>query len=804
MLKVKPPVLILTLLLLIFQECQTFKAPRRGFVSWLPGSRWEESLLTGNGTIGALVIGRPHDETIILNHALLYLPASDRLPPINQASRLAEIRRLMLQGRFTEAAGIPVELGNAAGYGGTRWTDPFMPAMDIRIEMPGSNVRDYVRSVDFATGETTVRWRADNGRFERTLFVSRADSCVVMRIKGTGKINSRLEFCMHPVEWNQREMVFSAIEAPEIAADSNWLTYRSSFQRHYEGNPQGYEAVGKVIPCGGRVYSQGNRIMVENADEVLLLMRLEPNYNWTDSHIEKMQMILNAQTTDYKELLSRHVKIHGALYNRVRLSLGGEKARSLQAETLVARARAKVTPAMIERLFDAARYNIICATGTRPPNLQGIWNGNWTPPWSSDFTQDGNVEVAVSGLLEGHLPELLKAYTDYQESLMPFYEDNARRLYGCRGIHVPSRTSTHGWDIHFGDTWCLTFWTAGAGWAASYFYDYYLYTGDLDFLREHAYPFMKAAALFYEDFLTIGKDGRYVFNPSYSPENNPANSSSQACINATMDVMVAKQLLRNCIAAAKILQTDEISVTKWTEMLERMPEYAINSDGALREWLWPGLEDNYAHRHVSHLYGLYDMIDPEIAASPELRAAARVAIEKRMEMRRRENGGEMVFGLAQMACIAANLGDARLTEELINWMAANYWTNSLASLHNPGNLFNMDLSGGFPAAIMRALVYSEPGLLKLLPALPESWPEGQIEGILARGQIEVGQLRWNKNGLSVSLESLRAQSVILKLPRPAQAITLQKGAAVRRLTENATWRVELPAAQTVTIDFRFD
>jgi hypothetical protein len=224
---------------------------------------------------------------------------------------------------------------------------------------------------------------------------------------------------------------------------------------------------------------------------------------------------------------------------------------SLQAETLVARARAKVTPAMIERLFDAARYNIICATGTRPPNLQGIWNGNWTPPWSSDFTQDGNVEVAVSGLLEGHLPELLKAYTDYQESLMPFYEDNARRLYGCRGIHVPSRTSTHGWDIHFGDTWSLTFWTAGAGWAASYFYDYYLYTGDLDFLREHAYPFMKAAALFYEDFLTIGKDGRYVFNPSYSPENNPANSSSQACINATMDVMVAKQLLRNCIAALK-------------------------------------------------------------------------------------------------------------------------------------------------------------------------------------------------------------------------------------------------------------
>jgi len=804
MLKMKPQILFLTIVLFILQECQSYKAPRRGFVSWLPGSRWEESLLTGNGTIGAMVIGRPHDETIILNHAALYLPASDRLPPINQASRLAEIRGLMLQGRFTDATKIPVELGNAAGYGGTRWTDPFMPAMDIRIEMPGSNVHDYARSVDFTSGETTVYWRDDNGRFERQLFVSRADSCVVLRIKGSGKISVRLEFNMHPVEWTQRETVFGAIEMTEVAADSNWLTYRSSFKRRYDGSPQGYEAVGEVITHSGRVYSEANRVVVENANEVLFLMRLEPNYDWEHSRIETMKTALDKQPADFARLLSRHVKIHGELYNRVRLNLGGENTRSLQSETLVARAREKVTPAMIERLFDAARYNIICATGVRPPNLQGIWNGNWTPPWSSDFTQDGNVQVAISGLLDGHLPELLKAYTGYQESLVPFYEDNARRLYGCRGIHVPSRTSTHGWDIHFGDTWCLTFWTAGAGWAASYFYDYYLYTGDLDFLRENAYPFMKAAVLFYEDFLTIGKDGRYVFNPSYSPENNPANSTSQACINATLDVMVAKQLLRNCIVAAAILKVDSEAVGKWTEMLKRMPDHEVNSDGALREWLWPGLEDNYAHRHVSHLYGLYDIIDPEIAASPELRAAARVAIEKRMEMRRHENGGEMVFGLAQMAFIAANLGDARLTEELINWMAANYWTNSLASLHNPGNLFNMDLSGGFPAAIMRTLVYSEPGLLKLLPALPESWTEGQIEGLLTRGQIEVRQLRWNKNGLSVSLESGKDQTVKIELPQPVEKITGKGSELIKRLpNEDTVWLVELSAGQIVTIDFRY-
>jgi hypothetical protein len=788
----------------LFQTCSLpLKVPEKGFVSWLPGSCWEEALLTGNGTIGAMAIGRPHDETIILNHALLYLPASDRLAPINQAGRLEEIRRLLLSGKYAEATKIPMQLGEADGYGGTRWTDPFMPALDIRIDMSGSNVKDYARAVNFTTGEASVVWRDENGSYRRDLFASRADSCVVIRIKGSGKINAAIELRMHPLEWSQRELVFGAIESVETAAQDKWLTYRSNFKRRYADSPEGYEAVGKVIQRGGRLHSEGNRIMVSGAVEVLVLMRLEPNFKRENSRIADLKADLDSRTTEYARLLGRHVKLHGELYKRVKLDLGGKKIRRLQSEALISQAQDKVIPAMVERIFDAARYNTICATGTRPPNLQGIWNGNWTPPWSSDFTQDGNLQVAVSGLLSGHLTELIQSYCDYQESMLPFYEDNARRLYGCRGIHVPSRTSSHGWDIHFGETWCLTFWTAGAGWAASFFYDYYLYTGDLSFLRTRAYPFMKAAALFYEDFLTIGDNGKYIFNPSYSPENNPANTPSQACINATMDVMVAKQLLRNCIAAAEALKTDKEAVIKWTEMLTRMPDYEVNPDGALREWLWPGLEDNYAHRHVSHLYGLYEMIDPDIAGDQRLMSAVRTSIEKRMEFRRREKGGEMVFGLAQMAFIAANLGDAALVEELIDWMAGRYWNNSLASLHNPGNLFNMDLSGGFPAAVMRALVYSEPGVVGLLPALPPSWSRGRVEGVLARGQIEIKSLDWRKNRLTVAMRSQIEQTVKLRLPRPVKTVQ-GKDRRLFNIDAGDQYHLTLPAGRVVKLAFRFE
>ncbi len=788
-----------------FQKAQARKfhsnAPDRGFTSWLPARSWEEALLSGNGTIGAMVIARPHDETIILNHALLYLPASYPVKPINQASRLDEIRKLLLAGKYTDATKIPVEQSEKEGYGGLRWTDPYMPAFDIRLNMAPSNIKHYARSVNFETGESIVDWEDSCGKFQRKLFVSRADSIVVLSIRGTGKINCDFMFSQRPYEWSQMEFVNGSIGETSAEASTEWLTYRSSFKRRWKGSLEGYEGVGRVIQKGGTQTVSENRIVIKDAREVLLFVSIKPNYDWTNSQVKNMKQSLKAVQADYEILIERHTKIHGELFNRVTLDLRGGEDHSLDSETMVLKARKKVTPAIIEKLFDASRYNILCATGTNPPNLQGIWNGNWTPPWSSDFTQNGNLQVAISSFLCGNMPELITAYFDYQDKMLPYYRDNARRLYGCRGIHIPSRTSTHGRNIHFDETWCMTFWTAGAGWAANFYYDYWLYTSDKNFLAKRAYPFMKEAALFYEDFLTLGEDGRYIFNPSYSPENNPANSESQACINATIDVMVAKQLLRNCIKTARTLETDQEKVIKWKDMLSKMPDYEINEDGVLREWLWPGFKDNYAHRHVSHLYGLYDMIDPDIAASPELTRAAKGAIEERMKIRRRDNGGEMVFGMVQMAFVAANLEESGTTDELINWMASRYWTNSLASLHNPGSLFNMDLSGGFPAAVIRTLIYSEPHFISLLPALPSNWLTGKIEGILLRGQIEMKSLQWDKKDISITLRSSTSQEVTLKVPGEIKTIkTSDKELKIKSLTEDSNkCLLELPGNQNVLL-----
>lgn len=563
--------------------------------------------------------------------------------------------------------------------------------------------------------------------------------------------------------WGPEEMFKRGIKEVIASAEDNWLSYRSNFRRTWPGSLQGYEGAAKVVARGGKMSAEKEKISIRGADEVLVLVRIELLKDYNASQLPVLKRELSAIEPDFETLLKRHAKVHGEIFNRMRLDLGGGADHALTSEELLAKSRVgNLSKALLEKEFDACRYNILSSSGELFPNLQGIWNGTWAPPWSSDFTMNGNVQCAIAANLPANMPELMEPYFRYLESQMPDYRENARRLYGCRGIHVPSRTSSHGLNNHFDGTWPMTFWTAGAGWAAQYFYDYYLYTGDREFLRKRALPFMKEAALFYEDFLIEGPDGKYLFSPSYSPENNPKNNPSQACINATMDIAVARELLGNLIAGCERLNTDPDGVKRWKTMLAKMPEYMINADGAVKEWTTPLLEDNYAHRHCSHLYGLFASMPPEIAADAGLQKAFYRAAQRRMEFRRRENGGEMAFGLVQMGLATTSLHDAAMSYEVVDWLANNFWANNLVSTHNPKSLFNTDICGGLPALIIKMLADSRPGRIELLPALPKQWPTGRIEGIRCRGQIELCSLAWNQDRINVALRSAVDQRVELR------------------------------------------
>ena len=790
----------------------------RGFVSAQPARIWEEGLLCGNGTIGANAMSRPLDERILFTHERLFLPMGPPVMPPDQSARLFEIRRLIERGLYQQATELQFGLSGQQSF---MYPDFFVPAFDLTLRSAGQGeVRDYGRSVDFQTGEATVRWADDRGRFERRIFVSRADGVAVIALAGPGPGRLDCRLSLEPREPSDQlnsdsdiakrshEMFAEHVGDIRTTASPAGLTYANRYLKAYPGSIHRLEGCARVIASGGTTEADTNGVLtVKGADRILVFVDLRPVYDPEKPELKNLEAKLAALPDDYAGLLERHARLHGALFNRMRLDLGGGADHRRTTEDLIAASTCESPiPALIEKEFDAARYNIISCTGELPPNLQGVWGGTYVPGWASDYTHNGNVPSAIAADLMGNLPELLPAYTSYIESLVPWMEINAKHLFGARGIVLPSRSTTHGYNNALAPNFAGGFWVAGASWAAHFFYDYYLYTGDREFLARHALPYMEKAALFFEDYLYEGPDGKWIFSPTQSPENTPGNSKSQGTFNATMDVAAAKELLRNCIAASRELGCNREKIARWQQMLDKMPDYQVDERGIIKEWLTPLLTNNDSHRHSSQLYALYDGLPDEIAASPALRAAFRKSIEFKLDNYWRNNQkGFMSFGLVQLGQAATSLGEGELAYRCLVQLVNRYWLSNLASTHNHRELFNMDISGGLPAVIIKMLVASSPGRLQLLPALPRAWPTGTIEGALARGQIEVRRLHWSPAGLECTLRSGRAQTVTLEAPAAIASVSVEgKSASVsRRKTSGRQCLLTMPAATDVSIRLHY-
>jgi hypothetical protein len=789
--------------------------PERGFVSSRPAKNWEHALISGNGKIGALVMSRPLDETIIFSHENLFMPWEPDLPVVAMARHLDTVRKMIDEGRYSKAAEFVAKLSRQQGYQGMHWTDPLIPAFDLKITMsPAGETRDYARSVDFQTGVASVRWQDNRGVFLRRLFVSRADNVAVLSLRGErdGAVDCRIALAttrgIETIEEESEEGMETTfprgVKDVTVAAQGSVLTYRSRFTGTRPDSIAGHEGAAHVRARGGSLETLEDTVVVKGADEVLVLVSLDVIDDAETSILDCLQKRLAVLSTDFDALLSRHAAIHGEIFNRTRLDLGGGKDHKLSSEALLKKScLGNLNHALLEKEFDAARYAILSSTGELPPTLQGVWTGTWTPPWQSDYTQNGNVPSAIASMLMANMPERMEAYLNYIESLVPHFRENARTLYGCRGIMMPSRTSAHGYNTHFNEEYIHLFWTPGAAWAAHFFYDYYLYTGNREFLEKRALPFMKEAALFFEDFLYEGSDGKYVFNPSYSPENTPSNSDSQACINATMDIALVKELFTNLIAVCRDLGIEEKGLRRWKKMLSKMPDYMINTDGTVAEWTTPKLVDNHKHRHISHLYALYDGLPDEIASDQELRDAFKKVIEKRMGPRSADGGGVMSFGLVQLGQAAASLGEADLAYEVVDMLANVYWRPNMVSTHNPDSIFNVDICGGMPAVIIKMLVASEPGAIELLPALPKQWPSGMIEGVLCRGQIEIKKLSWDDEQIDVRFVSEIPQNVKISIPGSFKEAEIRKSNSdmAESLAKEGKCVVAVPPGELVEVHF---
>jgi len=769
--------------------------PQRGMYSLQPAIRWEEALVAGNGTLGILVYGDPLRERIIFNHELLYEPLRDeRVPPPNLAPYLPRIRALMLEGRYREAVEYALEMAHREGWPGLLWTDPYHPAFALVLEMPTEKPTDYLRCTDFETGEIGVFWRAQTDTYARRSFVSRTDRVVVLEVSAeTGPLPAltlHLEVQdVRPPE--QRE----GYHPPEIATEPGWLAYRCA----YTHTRRGYEGLVRVVTEGGTQTVRDGQLHVRGAQRVLLLARVWPLDDMAVSRIETERSALASLPANYEALRAPHVAAHSALFHRVALDLEVGESRQKSSEMLLAEQQAQenILPALLEKLFDMGRYVLISSCGQWPPNLVALWTGEWRPPWSGDFTLDANLNLQMAAASIGAIPEAVASLTRLIEGLLDDWRDNARRLYGCEGVLSGSRTDGRcGWHTHFNADYPLHFWTAGAGWLAQPLYEYVEVYDDEAFVHQHLIPYLKEIAQFYETFLTItDPDGHVVFVPSYSPENRPANLDTPGCINATMDIAVCREVLSTLITLCEARGLEPDRIPRWKALLDQLPPYLINEDGALKEWAHSELTDNYNHRHLSHLYPVWPGHEITPETTPELFEAAR----KAAYLRGHEN--ESAHGLVHLALIGARLKDPELAYRSLRDLLRNgYLLPSLFSLHYPGHVYNADLINSLPAIVIEMLVYSRPGLLELLPAVDERLPRGTLQGARARGQLQIKRLHWDlpARRIELTLTTAKDQPLTLVMRRGLETLTLDDGSPLPLQTPTQT-QLQLNAHLPLTV-----
>ncbi|MFJ8750919.1 glycosyl hydrolase family 95 catalytic domain-containing protein [Streptomyces sp. NPDC102441] len=758
--------------------------PARGIHDLSPASGWTDGFLTGNGESGAILYGDPALEKVVFNHHRFVLPNGTRsLTPPVLADRLEGVRDKALAGDYEGA-----NRDFAEGWD-LRWTQTYHPGYELRLATEGTGRLDrYARITNFRTGEITSTWSDAQGTWARNLFASRADRVLVHELLpppgGTVDVTLSLRTDMDDTQKSKgsddhlhTQVRFSTFAS--IEGDSGWLRLRGAYP---EGlGATGYEGLTRVVADGGSLSLDGSDLVVTAATRLLLLTRLDRYETQTAWDSCGLAGELSALDPDYQALLSRHTAIHAELYDRSILDLNVAAAeRRLTTTELIARQAHRpsvVDPALLERLYDSGRYLFLSSSGILPPRLTGIWTGAWTAAWAGDFTTDANVNLQVAGGSMLDLAEVMEGYFGLVLGQLDHWRTNARNLYGARGFLAPSRTDgEYGHMLHFDNAefpgHC---WTGGADWLLQPLLEYCEITEDQVFLRDRLAPALMELALFYEDFLTRrDSEGRVVFVPSFSMENSPGSTGVHLSINATGDVSAGRHALTAAVDAANALDVEQgpgQGVQRWTELLAQLPDYAVNEDGALAEWCWPELTDRYDHRHVQHLYAAWPLHEINPEERPDLVLPALEALKVR------QDADLSAHGSLHRALAAARLKDgAEVYENLRRILGSNMLFRSLMTSHNPDlDVYNADAAHALPAVLAESLVYTRPGVLELIPALPEQLRKGKISGIRGRGGIRVHDLVWDLSAqiASVTVTSDTTQDVTLICRRGMVSVRTQ-------------------------------
>ena len=765
-----------------------------------PADFFEETFVIGNGTQGGIIYGNPSRERISLNDITFWTGEPDTAVYTPGAYKaIPEIRAALDAGDYQLAQKLQKKVQG-------HYTNNYQPIGNLFIDFSDkTEASDYARKLNIADATAKVTYNKGDNEITTEYIASAPDSILAIRITAQRPIDFTLSF-----ESPIKKVAVSASENGIIAEGSASYSSLPSYvdmpadQKMLYDDARGirFRTDIRAIAPGATVTPDADgTLTIKGATETVIIAAIATNFNGANNnpatHGTDYQAIATrkadrAAKKAYTDILRDHIADYTKLFSRVNIDLG-ESPAELNAMPTDIRLKnytdnSAYDPDLEELYFDYGRYLLISCSRTPrvPANLQGLWNEYLLPPWSSNYTTNINVEenywpAEVTGLSELHMPLL-----SFIKQLPVTGKDTAREYYGvdrgwCLGHNSDIWAITNPVGLNSGDPQWAN-WNMGGAWIASHIWEHYLFTRDLDFLREY-YPTLKGAAEFCLGWMIEDKDGNLITSPSTSPENNfiaPDGKPAATSAGAYADIAMIRQCLADTRDAALALDTDADLVKEIDSALERIAPYKIGQAGQLQEWAVDFKEQDPQHRHQSHLYGLYPGHHISLDKTPELAKAAAKTLEIKGD---NTTGWSTGWRVNLLARLADSEKAYAMYRRLLKYVSPDRYDGpdkrrgggtypNLLDAHAP---FQIDGNFGGTAGVAEMILQSTPESITLLPALPAQWKDGAATGLRTRSGASVDATWTDGKATAVSITPTVDADITLRVNDELIPLSLKAG-----------------------------